>query len=110
MLVVYLPFYTGCRGRTPVNTGKGAKIMSCPPKYRPTATDLRWARGIPRPLKDRGVLVFPSSGLAYAFDRQARTLTLLNPDPAFAELHHRTQVVFGEIGYRVFPEKLTGPR
>jgi hypothetical protein len=83
-------------------------MMGCQPKYRPTVTDLRWAREILRPLKDRGVLVFPSSGLAYALDRQARTLTLLNPDPAFAELHHRTQIVFGQIGYRVHPEKLPG--
>jgi hypothetical protein len=71
--------------------------------YEPKPEDLHWARNMLALLQPRGV--WASSEGVYQVDKDAKTLTRIGEieTPIQLLLHHRTQCVFGQLGYTVYP-------
>ena len=78
------------------------------PLYKPTQTDIDWAKRMVDGTRS-GVLAFPSAQLTYTVDHADKTLTLQNTEQtviSFASfvVHEQTKIVFARIGYTVNPK------
>ena len=73
--------------------------------FRPSAQDIEFAKEMVRTIKHGDGWALPRLELRYQFDRDAKTLTLLNPkrleDPDAATCHARTILTFAAIGWTV---------